>query len=182
MAEWVVALATLAVAITSWQAQRRERQRKEERQEAVDARIGAIAYTLHRQVDSWWDSTWPSGSGHEVKALKKSRWLAEEHFDVAEGRVEAMLAEAPSASSEVARAVRRASVAFYRATRLINEMADVEFRVTKTDEQGDPKRIEVPEEIWKGFRESHGYLIDCKKELEKAIDDRLLRAEDEMER
>lgn len=181
-AEWIVAAATLAVAWTAWQSLRRERRREEKRQEAVDARIGATAYALHRQIDSWWDGTWPSGTGHELQALRKSRRLAGDHFDTAEERIELMLAEAPRASEEVADAVRRASVLFYRATELINEMAQTNYDVVETDEHGDPKRIQVPDDVWQGFTDAFGYVIDCVDVLEYAIDPELLRAEEKAER
>lgn len=179
---WVVAVATLAVAWTAWQSLRRERRREERRQEAVDARIGAIAYALRRQIDSWWEVTWPSGTGHELQALRKSRRLAEDHFDTAEERVELMLSQAPRASEQVADAVRRASVLFYRATELINEMAEANVQVVESDEYGDPVRIKVSDDVWQGFDEAFGYVIDCVEVLEEAIDPQLLRAEEETER
>lgn len=181
-ANWIVAAATLAVAWTAWQSLRRERRREERREEAVDARIGATAYRLHRQIDSWWEATWPSGTGHELQALRKSRRLAEAHFDTAEERVESMLSYAPRASDEVADAVRRASVLFYRATKLINEMAQADVQVLETDEQGDPIRIQVPDDIWQGFDDAFGYVIDCVDVLEEAVDPELLRAEEETQR
>ncbi len=129
-----------------------ERKRDQEREWAVDARVGAVAYAVGRQVRSWLDEApdemkatvevvdaWVKAvkqlGGQEVGEVAGVThgmlevtvdWASRRsggHFDRAEERMLQLVAAAPEASVPVAKAVRRALVLFFEATGRMNRQA-----------------------------------------------------------
>lgn len=177
--EVIIAAATAAVAWTAIQSLRRERKRDRERRQAADARVSAIAYALRRQLQSWWpEGTWPSPDTDQ-KVMRKAESLVP-HFDVAEERIEDLLALAPNASPEVSKSIREAAVRFYRGTRFINEAADAEGQKIEKDEEGYPTNVKFPREVTERFSRSFPLLLETVEYLEEVIDEELLEAAEEL--
>ncbi len=143
LAQRVSAWSTVAVAFLALVAISVEVYRERRRRREAGARISAVAYAAHRQLESWVDEapeplrSTPKedearllygGSGHQYPETREGivRSLAswargrQEHFDPAEARFERLMGEVPQAGEEVAQAVRQAYVLFYRATARMN--------------------------------------------------------------
>ena len=102
----VAALAVVALGRELWQGRQKRL--------AMDSQITGVAYAVRRQIKSWLrspasvDITWASR-------------LVPEHFDIAEGRFEVLMHDAPFASRGPRKAIYRAFLLFNVATRRVNE-------------------------------------------------------------
>lgn len=167
----LVALATLSLvgvgAIALW----REDKRDKERARVADARISGIAFPLRRQIQSWIEErTWPTCDLGRQELAKRVTG----HLDVAEKRMERLLGEAADSSEDYSQTVRRAAVAFYSATDVINRTANARYWVSQRDNYGGVMQIQFSRnDISEMFDRAEDVLRACSAELQTLIDEEL---------
>lgn len=103
---FVVAFATVMLAVANWVMIRRERRRREERLRAIDAKVRAASFQIIGELWHWKELDWPieGPTGARIAFAREiQRW-----FPKVEHLAKEMVEDAPEASpelSEVARAV-----------------------------------------------------------------------------
>jgi hypothetical protein len=155
--------------------------RNEERAEArrsKESHISTDAYALRRQLQSWLRASHVQGAG--VKRAQAWAKLISPEFAAAEIRASRIAAAAAEISSNRAAAARRAYVLFHEAVTLLNRAAAGDFIVWQRKD--DPDRVFVRPGAADLLEEARAVLTRCVAELEKAVDEALLRAEDESAR
>jgi hypothetical protein len=116
------ALAAVAVAFFAFVELLARRDQRRERQRTADARLGATAFLVRRQLRSWLgkESGSPDdleGWAHQAQSMSNYT----QHVDRAETRFIEMLSLAPDASPSVASATRTAAAQFFNGTEKLNE-------------------------------------------------------------
>lgn len=139
----------------AWQAHRRELDRIEERTEAADARIAGLAFVVRRTLENSLAISWMYDEGMDDHAQRRAQEIRR-GFVEHEPRIEKMLAEAASASPDVASDVRKASRLFWRAADGVNVAADANL----VDEPGSEHPVfDVLEDVELG--EARNAAEDC---------------------
>lgn len=168
---WTTSVATGALALVAGIALWRENKRVAERSKAADARIGALAFPLRRQILSWVNGPWGDTDGTRRSWAKHITM----HVSPAEQRIERMLEAAASAAAAAAETTRLAAKLFYGGTRYINEL------LVAPSDQGDfdPKSGTVAFEILdreavQRYDEAQVLLKRCARVLEDLVQADLL--------
>lgn len=159
-ATWVAAGAAVAAAILAAVQIGREWWHERIRKRSVRSRIEASAYHLRRQLHSWLgksvgDENEDEREEHLEKWIRdcQNRGGLKVHLDLAEERMDHLMALRPDASPQAGRALERAFIYFLEGTRRLNEYVTM----------GRPNQ----EDMWEWTR----LRIDAQKDLREVIDE-----------
>jgi hypothetical protein len=158
----VNAFSTLAVAALAVIEVWRARKEGKARVRAADARVAAIAYALHRQVESWLALITFDDTALGLGLLEYQQWMAEiqRHFPAAEARLTDLAERSAEASKTASDFISRAYVRFYSAADVVNEYL----------------RISKPARAYTDAKEAYRLLSKSKDDLWKCVTPQLIDA------